>query len=67
MLHIAAVSFPAGIVASIATLLTIGLGIGAGVEYYKKKDGSTAKKYLISSGTFLLVCVIATIIAKIFK
>ncbi len=67
MLHIQAVAFPSSLIASLALLLAIGLGIGSTVEYIQKKDKATGKKYLISSGTFALVWFIAYVVYRIAR
>ncbi len=67
MLHITAVALPASAIATLSSLLFIGLGIGAGVEYYQKKNVTVGKNLAISSGTFALVAVIAFLVWKVAK
>lgn len=66
MLHQPQFALIASGVSTVSFSIFFALGVTAGVKYYGK-DESTAKKYMISSATFLGVCIIAYLLRKLFK
>ena len=66
MLHQPEFALIASGVSTVSFSIFLALGVTAIVKY-TKHDEATAKKYLISSATFLGVMIIAWLLRKLFK